>query len=534
MIAAAYLHRNEKVLIRLKRKIDGVNMKRIIICLLITMLPLLSACQKNETMNKIDVSSETKTQNPVEENDLMPTVTPVEPAKTIEATGEEHSENANTEEDLDKPLINEDKYKTGIYTGPLVRGVVSDMLKPSFWIEQYDGSDEIIMTYEEIEKYNEKNFNSLPFLFDFKILPDELKGEEVLNWINELSTVPRSKRYDEKGIEYQQKDYDKLKGNLNIDKITGTINMAYGLTVKRTQMRTWPTMKPSFSTSSNQQTDYFTETAVYVAEPVLIYHTSADGLWYFSQIYNYKGWIPAEDVALCSKKDLADYRASRDLLVVKAAVAYTPESYDSRTSLLQLDMGVTLPILVENSSGYEVSFPVRNDGNYLDIAEITIPFTEDVAKGFPDYTVENVLIQAFKFLGEPYGWGGMNNARDCSAFVADVYRSFGIILPRNSDQQEKAAGSISFGGKNRTERIKILDSLKPGTPLYMPGHAMLYLGKRQDKHYIIHDVPTVYLKEADGKLKAVKLNQVSVTPLDICNSKGSEYLMLLTTAVEIE
>ncbi|MFO7637354.1 MAG: NlpC/P60 family protein [Clostridia bacterium] len=28
------------------------------------------------------------------------------------------------------------------------------------------------------------------------------------------------------------------------------------------------------------------------------------------------------------------------------------------------------------------------------------------------------------FLGEPYGWGGMNNARDCSALVMDVFRTF--------------------------------------------------------------------------------------------------------------
>ena len=39
--------------------------------------------------------------------------------------------------------------------------------------------------------------------------------------------------------------------------------------------------------------------------------------------------------------------------------------------------------------------------------------------------------------------------------------------------------AISFSGKSRTERLEILDSLRPGTPLYMPGHAMMYLGKFQ-------------------------------------------------------
>lgn len=510
-------------------------MKRFILYIVITLILLLTACQKNETVNRADAGNENKTQGSDEYDDLKPTVTPVISIKPGEVNNAEPEGKAdNTGKDSGKPVNNEDKYKTGKYTGPLVQGVTSEMLKPSFWIEQYDGFDKTIMAYEKIAQFNEKNFKSLPFLFDFENLPEKLKGSEVIKWINELSIVPSSARYDEKGNKYQQKDYDSLKENLNIGKITETINVGYGLTVRRTQMRTWPSYKQSFSTQANQQVDYFTETAVYAAEPVLIYHTSADGMWYFANIYNYKGWIPVKDVALCSKEDLAEYRSPGDFLLIKAAVLYTPESHDNRTSRLQLDMGVKLPVLSESSTGFSVNYPVCNENNYLDFIQMTIPFSEDVSGGYLDYTVENILIQAFKFLGEPYGWGGMNNARDCSAFVADVYRSFGILLPRNSDQQEKVNGSVSFKGKSRTERLNMLDSLKPGTLLYMPGHAMMYLGKWKDRHYIIHDVPTVYNKTADGKLTPVKLNQVSVTPLDVCNSKGSEYIMLLTTAVEIK
>jgi len=522
--------------------INGENMKRLLFSLSISLLLLLSACQKKEAFNRVDANGDTRTQSSAENGGLWPAVTPTEPAIPDEVNNEEPSGNAPSEEDAGKHAEEgaskyenyEDKYKTGKFTGPLVHGVTSDMLKPSFWIDQYDGADKILMTYEMTEQYNKKNLESLPFLRDLKTLPETVKGEEVLNWINELSIAPKSARYDEKGNKYQQGDYERFKENLNIGKIEKTINVEYGLTVRRTQLRTWPSIKPSFSSAANQQYDYFTETAVYAAEPVLIYHVSADGLWYFAEIYNYKGWIPAKDVALCSKEELADYRAPKDFLVVKVPVLFTPESYDKRVSQLQLDMGVTLPVLSKNSSGYEINYPVCNENNYLEFIKMTIPYSEDASTGFLDYTVENVLIQAFRFLGEPYGWGGMNNARDCSAFVADVYRSFGIVFPRNSDQQEKMKGSVSFNGKNRTERLKILDSLKPGTPLYMPGHAMIYLGKWQDRHYIIHDVPAVYQKGTDDKLTPVRLNQVSVTPLDICNSKGLEYLMLLTTAVDIE
>ncbi|MCH3960309.1 MAG: NlpC/P60 family protein [Selenomonas sp.] len=37
--------------------------------------------------------------------------------------------------------------------------------------------------------------------------------------------------------------------------------------------------------------------------------------------------------------------------------------------------------------------------------------------------------QAFRFLGDEYGWGGQNNSVDCSSFTQNVYRSFGIMIP---------------------------------------------------------------------------------------------------------
>ena len=134
-------------------------------------------------------------------------------------------------------------------------------------------------------------------------------------------------------------------------------------------------------------------------------------------------------------------------------------------------------------------------------------------------------------MGETYGWGGMNNARDCTSFLQDVYRTVGIHLPRNSNQQEQMEGAISLKGKTREERLSIIDRLQPGSTLYMPGHAMMYVGKWQGRHYILHDVTTVYFKGQGGSLEPVALNRAALTPLDVCTGKGSEYIMLLNTVV---
>ena len=53
-------------------------------------------------------------------------------------------------------------------------------------------------------------------------------------------------------------------------------------------------------------------------------------------------------------------------------------------------------------------------------------------------TRANLIRQAFKFLGERYGWGHDYNARDCSGFVSEVYRSMGVLMPRNTSDQARS------------------------------------------------------------------------------------------------
>jgi uncharacterized protein YxeA len=420
------------------------------------------------------------------------------------------------------------------YIGPQVSGVTAQMQKAAFWIDLYKKPYEIILTTDQIRKYNEDNFNRLPFLSDLVNEPGIISGDEVLKWINQLSVVPRATRYFENGKVYQNSDYQIMAWNINPKGIPDEVRVRYGVTVKRTQMRTWPSTNASFSSPTNQKVDYFTETAVYPGEPVSIYHASEDGMWYFAGIYHYKAWIPAEDVALCSKDELIELMAYDDLIVISGAKLYTQATDDSRVSYLQLDMGVSLPLEDSCEQGCTVRYPVRNKNGSLEYIPLYLPMWADISTGYINFTPAAVLEQAFKLIGEPYGWGGMNNARDCTSFLVDIYRTFGIRLPRNSNQQEQVLGAISLKGKDREERVKIIEGLKPGSLLYMPGHAMMYLGKYEDRHYIIHDVSSVYEKGQGGSLKPVTLYQVAVTPLEAYNSKGVEYIMALTTVVDFE
>ena len=133
------------------------------------------------------------------------------------------------------------------------------------------------------------------------------------------------------------------------------------------------------------------------------------------------------------------------------------------------------------------------------------------------YTRANLLRQGFKFLGERYGWGHANNARDCSGFVSEVYRSLGVQLPRNSrDQGESPAlNRIAFtDADSREERMAAMKGLQVGDLVYIPGHVMMVIGRDRGSLYVIHDTTGITYRGADGALARVRLNGVSVTPLE--------------------
>jgi hypothetical protein len=149
---------------------------------------------------------------------------------------------------------------------------------------------------------------------------------------------------------------------------------------------------------------------------------------------------------------------------------------------------------------------------------------KDVHQGFLPYTQENVARQAFKMLHHPYGWGDISNGRDCSRFIMDLFRTFGIFMPRNSMEQAKV-GIDLMKGKNIKEKEKILDQAIPlATTLRLPGHIMLYLGKDKGKHYVIHSVWGIEKSTKVGPTLE-KIGRVVVSDLSL-GGKGSNGSLL--------
>ncbi|NLF98508.1 MAG: glycoside hydrolase [Candidatus Riflebacteria bacterium] len=326
-----------------------------------------------------------------------------------------------------------------------IPGVSDEMLFPEFWLQNVADQDQIVMTSDEIERYNRKGFAECEMLMDLRHFPAAMAGEQLRQSIEKVSARPQKKRYL-KGEEVSEEYYVALENLLNIDNIRSLTEVQFAITVKRTEMRAFPTYDRVFSEPDDFESDMFIETALYPAEPLAVLHTSRDGKWLFAQAYNYRAWLPAQDVAFTGRRELFDYLDAEKFLVVTGKGVFTGYNpLRPEISELQLDMGARIPLADRSefqfnidgqhpAGNYVVKLPARGEDGKLEFRIGLIARSEDVRVGYMPLTRKNIITQAFKFLGQRYGWGGMFNTRDCSAFIMDIYRSMGVLVPRNSGE----------------------------------------------------------------------------------------------------
>jgi len=147
-----------------------------------------------------------------------------------------------------------------------------------------------------------------------------------------------------------------------------------------------------------------------------------------------------------------------------------------------------------------------------------------VTEGFPAFTQRNIIKQAFKLLGARYGWGGQYDGRDCSGFTHDVYLSMGVDMPRDSKYQGLIGtqlGHFEYGEESENKLITLEHAIPGTTILRMPKHLMLYLGKVNGRHYIIHSTWAERIGTDPVADEKNRINQVVLSDLSL---NGDSYL----------
>ncbi|MDI6601566.1 MAG: SH3 domain-containing protein [Thermoanaerobacteraceae bacterium] len=428
-----------------------------------------------------------------------------------------------------------------------IPNVTEEMLNADFWVSRLDDADRVIMTPDEINEYNSRIDESVDEVVDLQSFPNTIAGQALKEMIDEYR-VPTAPRYDENGNLLGDDYYNALLSKRNLEGIKESNPAKFGLVVRRTNMRSFPTDDLVMNKPGDIEFDRFQETALYVGEPLAILHESSDGQWYFGQARFYRGWVRAKDVAIGERGQVLWFGTKEPFIVVTGnhiETGYNP--YSKEVSEVTLDMGVRLPVEDNppavadgqaTQGNFVVELPTRDANGNLIIKRAMIPRSEDVSIGYLPYTRGNIIRQAFKMQGERYDWGGKTGKRDCSALLMDIYSTFGFKLPRNTDEQESMYGiKYDLTNKSDAEREVIFAKLKPGAALYMPGHAMLYLGRVGARDYMIHDFSgygDMKKRTPEGDYGFIPVMEVAVSGLDLPRTNGRTFMDALTTAVQIE
>lgn len=429
-----------------------------------------------------------------------------------------------------------------------VIGVDDANLTPKFWVSRLSAPDAVLLPRATIDARNARLLREDASMHDLSALPAVLARARVADWIDGLASPPAKPLWDEAGKQVPKATLDAIVANRAMDAIPAEQPTRYGMAVERAALRTFPTPLRVFSHDDDTDIDRFQESALFPGDPVAIAHASADGNWLFVISARYAAWVEARAIAEGDKSTVLAYGQRTPYRIITGAKPRTVFTREApRVSELQLDMGTRVPLADVAAdqpvngqhpySSWTLDLPVREADGRLGFAPALLQKNADSNADYLPLTRANILRQAFKFLGERYGWGHSYNGRDCSGFVSDVYRSMGVQMPRNTSAQAVSpvfARTHFEPGDSRDKRMAAVRALQVGDLIYIPGHVMMYIGDIDGMPYVIHDTSGGSFLGADGEMRSMHLNAVSVTPLlPLRFGKDNDYVDRITNIVRV-
>ena len=140
----------------------------------------------------------------------------------------------------------------------------------------------------------------------------------------------------------------------------------------------------------------------------------------------------------------------------------------------QLDGWVEIEIDEDSDKGY-----ISTSNNYVEVRYALDQAVEfhPATKG-PTALRTNIKNTALKYIGGSYVWGGntLGAGVDCSGFVQQIYKLYGVTLPRVSKEQAKSGVAVSSGNK------KVGDLIFYANSNGIVDHVAIYIGNNQVVH----------------------------------------------------
>ena len=431
---------------------------------------------------------------------------------------------------------------------PLLPDVTAEMCVDAFWAKRQEEPDAVLADAERIQALN-RSFWETPACMMTDLAGAEATFDQQQFYKNvwrdafdSASSWMAAPYYDSEGTELMGPELNRRLANIGGADAEATAEIGYGICVRRSDLLALPGGQLMTDELGDLDFDYNQLSSVRVNEPVLVKARSLDGAYYYCDTDCVSGWVRAEDIALCADRDewLSAWNfPDEEALVVTAGKLYLENSnVNPAGSELLLTMGTVLRRVAAEEydavsvnrapfHNYAVWLPVREaDGSYGRMIGL-VPANRGVSEGCVARTTENLLKVALSRLGDAYGWGGMLNSVDCSNFVRDVYRCFGLTLPRNTTWQSKMpVEKFDVSEMDEDAKKAQLDELPAGAVLYFSGHEMLYLGKADDRYYVVSAVSSMLNseEEAGGRLR---VRSIVISSLDTKRMNGRTWLQEL-------
>ncbi|RLA71227.1 MAG: glycoside hydrolase [Epsilonproteobacteria bacterium] len=324
------------------------------------------------------------------------------------------------------------------------------------------------------KEYNKKYFK--PWTISKLDIPKQDFGWEV-------RFITKKPIYRSNGSVIRSSVYNKWIDNAHYEHINSKKYKA--ITIRRTNVRALPTSTSFYrdprKTGEGFPFDYNQNSALHINIPLIISHYSRDKRWAFVQASYSFGWVKTSDLALVNNDFIKKFKNNNYAMVIKDNLRL----YKDKQDISLIKIGALFPI---SKDGKHYLVASRNKKGHADIEKVIATKTNILAKKPLPFTPSNVSRVAREFYGEPYGWGGSYECRDCSATTRDFLGTFGIFLRRNSSKQAKDGKRINIRGLSKAKKKKkIIQKAEPfRSLLHVAGHIVLYLGHYKNEPVIMH------------------------------------------------